>query len=29
MRSGKTFSRLDIYIFRQILFAMVVATGGL
>jgi lipopolysaccharide export system permease protein len=29
MRSGKMFSRLDIYIFRQVLFAMVVATGGL
>jgi lipopolysaccharide export system permease protein len=29
MRSGKTLSRLDIYIFRQVLFALVMATGGL
>src|SRR5580692_11478854 len=29
MRSGKMVSRLDIYIFRQVLFALVVATGGL
>jgi lipopolysaccharide export system permease protein len=29
MRSGKMISRLDIYIFRQVLFALVVATGGL
>jgi len=29
MRSGKKFTRLDIYIFRQVLFALVVATGGL
>ena len=29
MRSGKKISRLDIYIFRQVLFALVVATGGL
>jgi lipopolysaccharide export system permease protein len=29
MRSGKTISTLDIYIFRQVLFALVVATGGL
>ena len=29
MRSGKTISRLDIYIFRQVLLALVVATGGL
>jgi lipopolysaccharide export system permease protein len=29
MRSGKIPSRLDIYIFRQVLFALVVATGGL
>jgi lipopolysaccharide export system permease protein len=29
MRSGKIISRLDIYIFRQVLVALVVATGGL
>jgi lipopolysaccharide export system permease protein len=29
MRSGKMVTRLDIYIFRQVLFALVVATGGL
>ena len=29
MRLGKTISKLDIYIFRQVLFALVVATGGL
>jgi lipopolysaccharide export system permease protein len=29
MRSGKTISRLDIYIFRQVLLALVMATGGL
>jgi lipopolysaccharide export system permease protein len=29
MRSGKILTRLDIYIFRQVLFALVVATGGL
>jgi len=29
MRSGKMLTRLDIYIFRQVLFALVVATGGL
>ncbi len=29
MRSGKMISRLDIYIFRQVLLALVVATGGL
>lgn len=29
MRSGKMISRLDVYIFRQVLFALVVATGGL
>jgi lipopolysaccharide export system permease protein len=29
MRSGLRISRLDIYIFRQVLFALVVATGGL
>jgi lipopolysaccharide export system permease protein len=29
MRSGKMISRLDIYIFRQVLVALVVATGGL
>ncbi|HEY4044789.1 MAG TPA: LPS export ABC transporter permease LptF [Rhodopila sp.] len=29
MRSGKMISRLDIYIFRQVLFALVAATGGL
>ncbi|HEY0183484.1 MAG TPA: LPS export ABC transporter permease LptF [Rhodopila sp.] len=29
MRSGKMFTRLDNYIFRQVLFALVVATGGL
>lgn len=29
MRSGKLVSRLDIYIFRQVLLALVVATGGL
>jgi lipopolysaccharide export system permease protein len=29
MRSGKMISRLDTYIFRQILVAMVVTTGGL
>src|ERR1700710_2890287 len=29
MRSGLKISRLDIYIFRQVLFALVVATGGL
>ena len=29
MRSGKMITRLDIYIFRQVLFALVVATGGL
>jgi lipopolysaccharide export system permease protein len=29
MRSGKTISRLDIYIFRQILVALIVTTGGL
>jgi lipopolysaccharide export system permease protein len=29
MRSGKAITRLDIYIFRQILLALVVATGGL
>jgi lipopolysaccharide export system permease protein len=29
MRSGKMISRLDIYIFRQVLLALVLATGGL
>jgi lipopolysaccharide export system permease protein len=29
MRSRKLFTRLDIYIFRQVLLALVVATGGL
>lgn len=29
MRFGKVGTRLDIYIFRQVLFALVVATGGL
>jgi lipopolysaccharide export system permease protein len=29
MRFGKMIPRLDIYIFRQVLFALVVATGGL
>ncbi|MGD0103151.1 MAG: LPS export ABC transporter permease LptF [Rhodopila sp.] len=29
MLSGNMFTRLDIYIFRQVLFALVVATGGL
>jgi lipopolysaccharide export system permease protein len=29
MRSGKMITRLDVYIFRQVLFALVVATGGL
>jgi lipopolysaccharide export system permease protein len=29
MRSGKIVTRLDIYIFRQVLLALVVATGGL
>jgi len=29
MRSGKLVSRLDRYIFRQVLFALVVTTGGL
>jgi lipopolysaccharide export system permease protein len=29
MHSGKLFTRLDIYIFRQVLFALIVATGGL
>jgi len=29
MRSGKMMSRLDIYIFRQVLFALTMATGGL
>jgi lipopolysaccharide export system permease protein len=29
MRSGRFVSRLDIYIFRQVLLALVVATGGL
>jgi lipopolysaccharide export system permease protein len=29
MRSGKAISRLDIYIFRQVLLALVVATSGL
>ena len=29
MRSGKLVSRLDIYIFRQVLLALIVATGGL
>ncbi len=29
MRSGKMISRVDIYIFRQIVLALVVATGGL
>jgi lipopolysaccharide export system permease protein len=29
MRSGRMVSRLDKYIFRQVLFALVVATGGL
>jgi lipopolysaccharide export system permease protein len=29
MRSGKLMSRLDIYIFRQVLFALLVTTGGL
>jgi lipopolysaccharide export system permease protein len=29
MLSGKLFTRLDIYIFRQVLLALVVATGGL
>ena len=29
MFSGNMFTRLDIYIFRQVLFALVVATGGL
>ncbi len=29
MRSGRLVSRLDIYIFRQVLVALVVATGGL
>src|SRR6201996_4302245 len=29
MRSGKMISRLDVYIFRQVLFALVMATCGL
>jgi lipopolysaccharide export system permease protein len=29
MRHGKMISRLDIYIFRQVLLALIVATGGL
>jgi lipopolysaccharide export system permease protein len=29
MRFGKMITRLDIYIFRQVLFALLVATGGL
>jgi lipopolysaccharide export system permease protein len=29
MRSGRIISRLDIYIFRQVLLALVLATGGL
>src|SRR5471030_1616011 len=29
MRSGKAITRLDSYIFRQVLLALVVATGGL
>ena len=29
MRSGKLLTRLDLYIFRQVLVALVVATGGL
>jgi hypothetical protein len=29
MRSGKMISRVDIYIFRQVLFALVVTTGAL
>jgi lipopolysaccharide export system permease protein len=29
MRSGKAITRLDFYIFRQVLLALVVATGGL
>lgn len=29
MRSGKMVTRLDVYIFRQVLFALVVATSGL
>jgi lipopolysaccharide export system permease protein len=29
MRSGKIISRLDLYIFRQVLLALVLATGGL
>src|SRR4051794_11356308 len=29
MRSGRIISRLDIYIFRQVLLALIVATGGL
>jgi lipopolysaccharide export system permease protein len=29
MLSGKLFTRLDIYIFRQVLLALVIATGGL
>ncbi|HBK09054.1 MAG TPA: LPS export ABC transporter permease LptF [Acetobacteraceae bacterium] len=29
MRSGKTISRLDIYIFRQVLLALVITTSGL
>jgi lipopolysaccharide export system permease protein len=29
MRSGKAITRFDIYIFRQVLLALVVATGGL
>jgi lipopolysaccharide export system permease protein len=29
MRSGKAITRLDVYIFRQVLLALIVATGGL
>src|ERR1700759_3584206 len=29
MRFGNMISRLDIYIFRQVLFALILATGGL
>src|ERR1700760_4924965 len=29
MRFGKMIPRLDVYIFRQVLFALVLATGGL
>jgi lipopolysaccharide export system permease protein len=29
MRSGKAITRLDLYIFRQVLLALIVATGGL